>query len=81
VTHVEVLLEVVAQREVDERPPIRRQLHGRREAPLHDRQIAGRQMAKELVDVRPDLETWRCRAGERLRIDAWSGDDDHAQRG
>jgi hypothetical protein len=52
---VEVLLEVVAQREVQERPPVRRQLHAGRQSPLHDREVAGGQVPVELRDERADL--------------------------
>ena len=38
---MEVLLEVVAQREVEERPPVRGQLHRRGQPALHDGEVAG----------------------------------------
>src|SRR5204863_6396012 len=44
---VEVLLEVMLQGEIDERRAVRGQLHRRRQAALHHRQIAGRQMLVE----------------------------------
>ena len=53
---VEVLLEVVAEWEVQERPAAGGQLHGRGQPTLDDGQVAHRQMAVELVDVRADLE-------------------------
>ena len=53
---MEVLLEVVAEREVEERPAVRGQLHRRRQAALDDREVARREVAVELVDVRADLE-------------------------
>jgi hypothetical protein len=38
---VEVLLEVVAQRHVDERTPVRGQLHARGQTALNDSEVAG----------------------------------------
>src|SRR6188768_1431404 len=57
VADVEVLLEVVAQREVEERPLLRGQLHRRRQAPLDHCQVTGRQVAVEVVHIWDDLET------------------------
>ena len=79
VADVEVLLEVVAQREVEEGPAVSGQLHGRRQAALHDREVAGGQVSVELVHVRVHLEA--VLLGERRRIDARARDDDHAQLG
>ena len=79
VGNVEVLLEVVAQREVQERPPVRRQLHAGGQAALHDREVAGGQVPVELRDERADLQA--VVGGEAGRVDAWPGDHDHAQRG
>jgi hypothetical protein len=42
VADVEVLLEVVGQRHVDERAPVGGELHAGRQAALHDRHVAGR---------------------------------------
>ena len=56
VADVEVLLEVVPEREVEERPPVRGQLHRRRQAALDDREVAGGEVAVEVVDVGADLE-------------------------
>jgi UDP:flavonoid glycosyltransferase YjiC (YdhE family) len=53
---VAVLLEVVGQREVQERPARGDQLHGRGQAALDDGQVARREVAVEVVDVRPDLQ-------------------------
>src|SRR5215218_8509763 len=39
VAYVEVLLEVVAEREVEERSPVRGQLHRRRQAALDDGEV------------------------------------------
>ena len=74
---MEVLLEVVTQREVEERSPVRRQLHRRRQPSLHDREVARGEVAVQLVDVRADLEA--VGLGERRRVDARPGDDDHAE--
>lgn len=54
---VEALLEVVAQREVEERPLLRGQLHRRRETALDDCQVTGRQVTVEVVHIGDDLET------------------------
>ena len=51
VADVEVLLEVVAEREVEERAPVRGQLHRRRQAPLDDRQVAGGEHLHVVADV------------------------------
>lgn len=56
VADVEVLLEVVPQREVDERPPVGRQLHRGRKAALNDREVAGGEVPVEVVDVGANLE-------------------------
>ena len=47
---------MVAQREGEERPAGRDQLHRRRQAALHDGDVAGREVAVELVDVAAHLE-------------------------
>ena len=60
VPDVEVLLEVVPQRHVQERPPVRGQLHRRRQAALHDREVAGGQVPVEVVHVGVDLEPRRA---------------------
>ena len=48
VRDMEVLLEVVLEREVEERRSGRRELHAGREAALHEGQIAGGEMAVEV---------------------------------
>ena len=53
---VEVLLEVVTQRNVDERHLARRQLHCRGEATLHDRDVRTCKVAVEPIDVRSILD-------------------------
>ena len=74
---VEVLLEVVAQREVEERPPVGGQLHRRGQPALDDREVAGGQVPVEVVDVGADLEAVAAR--QRRGVDPRSGDDDHPQ--
>jgi hypothetical protein len=76
---VEVLLEVVAEREVEERPAVGGQFHRRRQAALHDREIARGEVAVQLVDVGAHLEAVVLR--QALGIDARPGDDDHAELG
>jgi hypothetical protein len=49
--HVEGLLEVMAEREVEERPAGGDQFHGGRESALNDRQVADGQMAVQVMDV------------------------------
>jgi hypothetical protein len=56
VAHVEVLLEVMSQREVEERPAVGRQLHRRRQPALDDREIARSEDAVEIVHVGAHLE-------------------------
>ena len=75
---MEVLLEVVAQREVEERSPVRRQLHARRQPTLHHREVARGVMPVELVDVRAHLQALVL--GQRAWIDPRACDDDHPQR-
>ena len=75
---MEVLLEVVAEREVEERASVRRQLHRRGQAALDDGEVAGGQVPVELVYVGAHLEPVVC--GQRLRVDPRAGDDDHPQR-
>ena len=56
VPDVQVLLKVVAERKDEERPLVGGQLHRRRQPALDDRQVAGREVAVEVVDVGADLE-------------------------
>src|SRR5258708_134426 len=51
VSHVEVLLEMVAQREVQKRALVRRQLHRRRQPTLHHRQIPDGEVTVQLLDI------------------------------
>ena len=77
VPHVAVLLEVVAQREVEERPPGGGELHRRREAALDDREVAGGEVAVQVRHERPDLDARRRIEGRR--VDPRAGDRDHPQ--
>ena len=79
VPYVEVLLEVVTQWEVEERPPVRRQLHRRRQPALDDGEVAGCKVTVELVDVRMNLQPVDGR--QRRGVDPRPRDDDHPQRG
>ena len=54
-----VLLEVVAQREVQERPSGRGELHRRRQAALDDGEVARREMAVQVRDEGADLDARR----------------------
>src|SRR2546430_6192493 len=56
ICHVHVLLEVVPQREVEERPTAGGQLHRRGETALHDREITSRKVPVEVVHVGNHLE-------------------------
>src|SRR3989441_5361831 len=49
--HVEVLLEVMAKWEVDERPPIGGQFHRRRESDLDDRKVTDGEVPIQLMHV------------------------------
>ena len=75
---MEVLLEVVTEREVQERAAVRRELHAGREAALDHGQVARGQMAVQLGDVRPDVQTLVAR--QRRRIDPRPGHHDHPER-
>ena len=77
VADVALLLEVVLERDVQERPPCRRELHRRREAALDDREVAGDEVAVQVRDERPHLDAGR--RVERRRVDPRPGDDDHPQ--
>src|SRR5207249_40158 len=79
VVDVEVLLEVVPEREVEERALGGGQLHGGGQPALDDGQVAGAQMLVEPVDVAAQLEAGSL--GEGRRVDAGAGDHDHPQLG
>ena len=76
---MEVLLEVVAEREVEERAPVRGQLHRGRQATLDDCQVADGEVPVEVVDVGSNLEAVVLR--QALGVDPRAGDDDHPQVG
>jgi len=48
---VEVLFEVISEREVEERGLRRDELHARRQATLDDRHVADREVPVQLMDV------------------------------
>ncbi len=56
VVAVEALLEVVLQRDVDERGAGCGVLHEGAQVALHDGEVAGREVAGQVVDVNADLE-------------------------
>jgi hypothetical protein len=58
---------VVAEREVQERPSARGQLHRRGEPALDDREIADGQMPVELVGVGPHFQA--VMSGQAARVD------------
>src|SRR5690606_11298993 len=68
VAHVHLLLEVVAQREVEEGAAERGQLHGGGEPALHQGEVAGGQVPDEVGQVGPHLDAGH--AGQRGRVDA-----------
>ena len=67
VADVEVLLEVVAQRNVEERAAGRRQLHARGQPSLHDREVAGSEMPVQLGDEPAHLQALVLREACRDR--------------
>src|SRR5579872_4356281 len=77
VPHVEVLLEVVPQRNIDEGTPCCGQLHRRREATLHKRDVARAKMTVQLRNVRAHVQAVVRR--QRCGIDPRTRNDDHAQ--
>src|SRR3954449_11944063 len=79
VADVEVLLEAVAKREVEERSPVGGQLHRGGESALNDGEVAGGEVAVEIVDVGAHLESFGAR--EARGVDPRSRDDDHPQLG
>src|SRR6201999_4230084 len=79
VPDVEVLLEVVPEREVQERALGGGQLHSGGQPTLDDGHIAGAQVLVEAVDVAAYLEAGSPGVGGR--VDARAGDHDHAQLG
>ena len=72
--HVEVLLEVVLERHVEERPLRRGQLHAGREPALHDGDVARRQGEVEVGDESAHGRPASARQG--CRVDARAGHDE-----
>src|SRR5690349_10849161 len=79
VPDVEVLLEVVPEREIQERALGGGQLHGGGQAALDYGEVARAQVLVEPVDVAAQLETGSL--GVEGRVDAGAGDHDHPQLG
>src|SRR3954447_14934078 len=79
VADVEVLLEVVAKREVEERSLVGGQLHRGGESALNDGEVAGGEVAVEVMHVGAHLESFGAR--EARGVDPRSRDDDHPQLG
>src|SRR5262249_38721147 len=77
VADVEVLLEVVPEREVEERALGGGQLHGGGQPALDDGEVADAQMLVEPVDVAAQLKAGSL--GEGRRVDAGAGHHDHPQ--
>src|SRR5262245_57972206 len=77
--HVEVLLEVIAQREIEERRPERRQLHRGREASLHDGEMGGGVMPEQVGHVRARVDA-RPR-GQLGGVEPRARDEQHARVG
>src|SRR6185312_14747895 len=77
VTDVEVLLEMVPEREVEERAPGGSQLHGGGQPALDDGEVADAQMLVEPVDVAAQIKAGT--PGEDRRVDAGAGHHDHPQ--
>ena len=79
VPHVPVLLEVVAQRHVEEGPSRRGQLHAGREPALHHGHVARRELPPEVGHEAEHRGT--AAPGQRARVDPRPGHDDEAQVG
>src|SRR5579875_3117091 len=78
VTPAKALLEMMLERKENEWLARRREFHRRREAALHQRHVACREMPVQIRDERAHLDLPKRR--ERGGIDPRSRDDDHAQR-
>ncbi len=74
---VEIVLEVMTQREVQERAARGGQLHGRRQATLHDGEVAGGQVSVKVCHISPHFEA--VGLGQGRQVDPRTCDDDHAQ--
>ena len=71
------LLKMISQRKIDERRAGGGEFHAGGEPALHQRKIAGREMAIQIGDESPHLDALGRSHGRR--VDARAGDDDHAQ--
>ena len=76
---MEVLLEVVAEGEVEEGALVCGQLHRGCEAALDDGEVAGGEVAVEVVHVGAHFEA--VVLGQAFGVDAGAGDDDHPEVG
>jgi hypothetical protein len=70
---VMVLLEMPAEWDGDERPPVRDELHRRRQSALDDRKVAAGERAEQVVHVADD--PYALDRLERRRIDARAADE------
>ena len=76
---MEVLLEVVAQREVEEGPVVGRELHRGGQPALDDGQVAHGEVAVEGGHVGAHLDA--VGGGQRRRVDAGPSHHDHPELG
>src|SRR5581483_3927377 len=74
---VEILLEVIAQRKIDEGGAGRRQFHAGSQPALHQREVTCGEMSIEIRHERRDFNAFR--RVQRFWIDAGTCDHDHAQ--
>ena len=79
VRNMDALLEVALERERDERPAGRHELHARGEPALDERDVARRQHAVEVGHVAADFDPGG--RGQPLAVDARAGDREHPQAG
>ena len=77
VRHVHLLLDVVGEREVQERPTGRHQLHRRAQTALDDGEVARGELPVQVRHVAPDLHPRRD--GHRCRVDTRPAHHDHPQ--
>ena len=76
VPHMDLLLEVMPEGEVEERALAGHEFHGRRQPALNNRRVAGRQVQGEVAEVADDVDA--TVGGEGPWVDAWAGDDEQA---
>ena len=72
---------MVGQGEVEEGSPVGGELHGGGQAALDDGQVAGGQVAVQVGDEGPQLESLLLAGRQAGGVDAGAGDDDHPQLG